>query len=205
LRRHGHGWSGSQAIGYLGDPMNDAVPDATAITALLKSWRAGTADAGRGLEAQVYAQLKQMARQRFRGGDAVLSPTVLVHEAVAQMLDASVDWNSRAHFFALAALQMRTVLVDHARRAATAKRGSDPIAVTLDPAHAAADDGLGVLEVHDALEKLAAEDARSARALELTYFGGLDAKQVGEVLGISVATVERDLKFGRAWLREAMA
>jgi RNA polymerase sigma factor (TIGR02999 family) len=179
--------------------------DAANITALLQSWRAGTADAARALEAQVYAQLKQMARQRFRGGDVVLSPTVLVHEAVAQMLDGSVDWNSRTHFFALAALQMRTVLVDHARRAATAKRGADPVAVTLDPAHAAAADGLGVLEVHDALEKLAAEDARSARALELTYFGGMDARQVGEVLGISVATVERDLKFGRAWLREAMS
>jgi RNA polymerase sigma factor (sigma-70 family) len=59
--------------------------------------------------------------------------------------------------------------------------------------------------VHEALERLAAEDARAARALELTYFGGLDARQVGEVLAVSVATVERDLKFGRAWLREAMS
>jgi RNA polymerase sigma factor (TIGR02999 family) len=182
-----------------------ALNDAANITALLKSWRAGTTDAARALEAEVYTRLKQMARQRLRGGDVVLSPTVLVHEAVAQMLDGGVDWQSRAHFFGLAALQMRTVLVDHARRAATAKRGADPIAVTLDPEHAASDDGLGVLEVHDALEKLAAEDARSARALELTYFGGLDARQVGEVLAVSVATVERDLKFGRAWLREAMS
>lgn len=181
------------------------VADNAGITALLHAWRAGAADAAPRLNAQIYERLKQMARQRFHGGDVVLSPTVLVHEAVAQMLDADVDWNSRAHFFALAALQMRTVLVAHARRAATAKRGADPVAVTLNPAHAASDDGVGVLEVHDALDKLAAEDERAARVLEMTYFGGLDARQVGEVLGVSVATVERDLKFGRAWLREAMS
>lgn len=183
----------------------NALNDAANITALLQSWRAGAADVAPRLNAHIYDRLKQMARQRFHGPDVVLSPTVLVHEAVAHMLDAGVDWNSRAHFFALAALQMRTVLVDHARRAATAKRGADPVAVTLDPAHASVDDGVGVLEVHEALERLAAEDERAARALELTYFGGLDARQVGEVLGTSVATVERDLKFGRAWLREAMS
>lgn len=176
-----------------------------AITALLHAWRAGAADAAPRLNAHIYDRLKQMARQRFQGADVVLSPTVLVHEAVAQMLGAEVDWDSRAHFFALAALQMRTVLVDHARRAAAAKRGADAVAVTLDPERAAVDDGVGVLEVHEALERLAVEDDRAARALELTYFGGLDARQVGEVLGVSVATVERDLKFGRAWLREAMS
>lgn len=179
--------------------------DSHTITALLSSWRAGSRDAEPALAAEVYARLKQMARQRLRGVDVVFSPTVLVHEAVAQMLDRDVDWQSRAHFFALAALQMRSVLVDHARRAATAKRGADPVAVTLDPEHARVDDGTGVLEVHDALGKLAAEDARAARVLELTYFGGLDARQVAEVVGVSVATIERDLKFGRAWLREAMS
>jgi RNA polymerase sigma factor (TIGR02999 family) len=178
---------------------------AAAITALLHAWRAGAADAAPRLNAHIYDRLKQMARQRFQGADVVLSPTVLVHEAVAQMLGSDVDWDSRAHFFALAALQMRTVLVDHARRAASAKRGADAVAVTLDPEHAAIDDGVGVLEVHEALERLAVEDTRAARALELTYFGGLDARQVGEVLEVSVATVERDLKFGRAWLREAMS
>ncbi len=181
--------------------------DAATITELLHAWRSGTADATHRLNAQIYARLKEMARQRFRGGagGGVLSPTVLVHEAVAQMLDSGTDWHSRSHFYALAALQMRSVLVDHARRSATAKRGADPIAVTLDSAHAIADDALGVIEIHEALEKLAAEDERSARALELTYFGGLDATQVAEVQGVSVATVERDLKFGRAWLREAMS
>lgn len=194
-----------EASGTLRGFRGNAVDDAATITALLHAWRAGAADLAPRLNAHIYERLKQMARQRFHGRDVVLSPTVLVHEAVAQMLDAGTDWNSRAHFFALAALQMRSVLVDHARRAATAKRGADPVAVTLDPAHASVDDGIGVLEVHEALEKLAAEDGRAARALELTYFGGLDARQVGEVLGVSVATVERDLKFGRAWLREAMS
>jgi RNA polymerase sigma factor (TIGR02999 family) len=181
------------------------VTDSHTITELLGAWRAGSREAEPALAAEVYGRLKQMARARLRGVDVVFSPTVLVHEAVAQMLDRDVDWQSRAHFFALAALQMRTVLVDHARRAATAKRGADPVPVTLDPEHAPVDDAAGVLEVHDALEKLASEDARSARALELTYFGGLDARQVAEVLAVSVATVERDLRFGRAWLREAMS
>jgi RNA polymerase sigma factor (TIGR02999 family) len=179
--------------------------DNAAITALLHSWRSGAAEAAPRLNAYIYERLKMMARQRFQGGDVVLSPTVLVHEAVAQMLDGDVDWNSRAHFFALAALQMRTVLVGHARLTAAAKRGADPVAVTLDPAYASADDGVGVLEVHEALDKLAHEDTRAARVLELTYFGGLDARQTSEVLGISVATVERDLKFGRAWLKDAMS
>lgn len=191
-------------MGYRGARMA-TVDDSATITTLLHSWRAGAADVAPRLNAQIYERLKQMARQRFQGGDVVLSPTVLVHEAVAQMLDADVDWNSRAHFFALAALQMRTVLVAHARRTAAAKRGADPVAVTLDPAHATSDDGVGVLEIHEALEKLAGEDERAARVLEMTYFGGLDARQAGEALGVSVATVERDLKFGRAWLKDAMS
>lgn len=176
------------------------------LTDLLLAWRSGDGDAGSELNRQVYAALKRMARSRVgRGGAAAtLNPTALVHEAVARLLDSEADWRSRAHFYALAALQMRAVLVDHARRRGAAKRGGGAIAVTLDDDVAVADEDTGLLDLHEALEQLAVEDPRTARALELTYFGGLTAVAVAEVCGVSVATVERDLKFGRLWLRRAL-
>lgn len=181
--------------------------DATdALTALLQAWRSGDADARAPLNQQIYATLKRMARQRVGpgGGSATLNPTALVHEAVARLLGSDADWRTSAHFFALAALQMRAVLVDHARRRGTAKRGGAAVAVTLGEDLAVTEDDEGVLALHEALERLESEDPRTARALELTYFGGLTATQVAEACGVSVATVERDLRFGRAWLRREL-
>lgn len=177
-----------------------------ALTALLQAWRSGDAGAREPLNQQIYASLKRMARQRVRhgAGPATLNPTALVHEAVVRLLGSEVDWRTSAHFFALAALQMRAVLVDHARRRGAAKRGGSAVAVTLGEDVAVVEDDEGVLALHAALEQLAAEDARTARVLELTYFGGLTAAQVGEACSISVATVERDLRFGRAWLRREL-
>ncbi len=176
------------------------------LTDLLQAWRSGDGDAGSALNQQIYATLKRMAQQRVGRGaaSATLNPTALVHEAVARMLDSDADWRSRAHFYALAALQMRAVLVDHARRRGAAKRGGAAIAVTLDEQIAAADEDTGLLDLHEALERLAGEDARTARILELTYFGGLGAAEAAEVCKVSVATVERDLRFGRLWLRRAL-
>lgn len=175
------------------------------ITALVRSWRSGDASTGPALAREVYGTLKRMARGRLGGsGPATLDATALVHEAVARMLGQDADFNSRAHFYALAALQMRAVLVDHARRRGAGKRGGDAIAVTLGDDIAAAGDDDAFLDLHDALTTLAGEDERTARVLELTYFGGMNAPQVGEVVGISVATVERDLAFGRAWLKRAL-
>jgi len=148
-----------------------------------------------------------MARGRLAGrGPATLNPTALVHEAVARLIGASGDFASRAHFFALAALQMRAVLVDHGRRHAADKRGGGAIQVTLDDGLVATAGGEvdAFLDLHDALEALARDDARGARVIELTYFGGLSASECAVVLGVSVATVERDLAFGRAWLKRAL-
>lgn len=181
--------------------------DSGALTTLLQAWRSGDASARDPLNQHVYVALKRMARQRVGAAAAsvTLNPTALVHEAVARLLGSSVDWRTSAHFFALAALQMRAVLVDHARRRHASKRGGAAIAITLDEEIAVAGEEDGVLALHEALERLAAEDERTARVLELTYFGGLTGAQVGEACGISVATVERDLRFGRAWLRRELS
>jgi RNA polymerase sigma factor (TIGR02999 family) len=178
------------------------------VTGLLQAWRSGNDGARAALDAEVYAALKRMARGRLAGqGPVTLNPTALVHEAVARLLDSSVDAQSRTHFYALAALQMRAVLVDHARRRQAEKRGGDALRVTLDDAlvDTTGGDADVFLDLHDALEALAREDARCARAIELTYFGGLSASQLASVLDVSVATIERDLQFGRAWLRRRLS
>lgn len=178
------------------------------LTGLLQAWRAGDARARVALDAEVYATLKRMASGRLAGrGPATLNPTALVHEAVARLLDSSMDASSRAHFYALAALQMRAVLVDHMRRRGAGKRGGNAVQVTLDEAladtgHADAD---RFLDLHEALDELARADARCAHALELTYFGGMSASELAPVLEVSVATIERDLAFGRAWLGRRLA
>lgn len=180
---------------------------AEAITELLQSWRAGDDAARSQVDAYVYDTLKRMARQRVRdgGAGATLNATALVHEAVARMLGSETEWQSHNHFYALAALQMRAVLVDSARSRSTAKRGGDWVAVTLDAERIAGEDADDLLALHDALERLGDEDPRTARVLELTYFGGLTSAQVAEVCQVSVATVQRDLRFGRVWLRDTLS
>ena len=164
------------------DPEADRTDHAKAIdapvTALVQSWRNGSAQATNLLQQQVYAMLRKMAAQRLGGrGPATLQPTALVNEAVARLLDGDTDFASRAHFFALVALQMRAVLVEHHRRAVADKRGGGAIAVELDPdALMASDEAERFLDLHRALEALAADDARTARAIELSYFGGLSAR-----------------------------
>lgn len=183
------------------DPPHD-VP----VTALVQSWRKGSAQAASLLQQQVYAMLRKMAAQRLRGrGPATLQPTALVNEAVARLLDGDTDFASRAHFFALVALQMRAVLVEHHRRAVADKRGGGAVAVELDPdALVASDEAERFLDLHRALDALAADDARTARAIELSYFGGLSAREIATVLEVSDATVERDLAFGKRWLRRRL-
>jgi RNA polymerase sigma factor (TIGR02999 family) len=183
----------------------DAMSAPGVVTGLVRSWRSGESGAQAALTHEIYATLKRMARGRLGGASpATLNPTALVHEAVARMLDAQADFQSRAHFFALAALQMRAVLVDHARKRGAERRGGGEIAITLDEdlALVAGDDAF--LDLHEALNALAQADPRTARTIELTYFGGMSAAQVGEVSGVSVATVERDLAFGRAWLKRTL-
>ena len=179
------------------------------LTCLLHAWREGD-DASRDrLLEQVYDTLRGMAAARFRRapGGSTLQPTAVVNEAVMRLLGNEIGWEDRAHFFALAALKMRAVLVDHARARAADKRGGDAVAVTLSHADREAAGGVehDVLDLHQCLEQLAAQDERSARALEMAYFGGMEQREIACVLGISVPTVERDLRFAKAWLNRRLA
>jgi RNA polymerase sigma factor (TIGR02999 family) len=173
------------------------------LTEQLRAWQSGDQQAGALLSQEIYAALKRLARSRTPGGSAsaTLNPTALVNEAMLRLLGSDTEWQSRAHFFAVAAAAMRSVLVDSARRRRSEKHGGSAVRVTLgdDAAWQLGDDGF--LDLHEALGQLAANDPRTARAIELTYFGGLNAREVAEVSGLSIATVERDLAFGRAWLQ----
>lgn len=179
------------------------------ITQLLHAWRAGDAAVLPQLTELVYAQLRQMASRRLRDANTpTLTPTALVHEAFLRIQDSTIDWRDRAHFFALAALHMRNVLVDYARAQAAEKRGGHLLQVTLTGAIAQDAPGPGqdadVLQLDEALRRLESEDARTGRIIELTYFGGLNREEVAHVLEISVPTVDRGLRFGRAWLRREL-
>jgi RNA polymerase sigma factor (TIGR02999 family) len=178
-----------------------------AITGLIDAWRGGDVSARDRLSTLVYAQLHAMAEQRCGPGaaSATLQPTALVHEALLHLWQAPDRPRNRAHLFALAALQMRSILVDYARARSASKRGGDALRVTLDPASeqmVAAETGF--LELEDALLALEREDPRSAEAVTLNYFGGLNQEDIAEVQAVSLSTVERSLRFGRAWLKRAL-
>jgi RNA polymerase sigma factor (TIGR02999 family) len=183
------------------------VQESEAITSLLLQWRAGRSDAGHVLQERIYDELKRMARARIRsdGAPPTLNATALVHEAVSRLLGNDADWQSRSHFFALAALQMKSVLIDHARRHSAEKRGGDWQRVTLGDEAVALDDDERLLALSAALERLAAAEPRAAQVIELTYFGGMPAADIAAHLGIGVRTAERDLGFARAWLKRELA
>lgn len=179
------------------------------ITRWLQDWRGGDSQARDRLLAEVYATLRDMAAVRMHrsGGSHTLQPTALVHEAVIRLLGSDVDWRDRAHFFALAALKMRAVMVDHARAQSSAKRGGDARPLTLSHVDRELSDerGFDVLALDLALQRLASKDERAARSLELTYFGGMEREEIACVLGVSASTVERDLRVAKAWLRKELA
>jgi RNA polymerase sigma-70 factor, ECF subfamily len=178
--------------------------DIEPITTLLHDWRSGNREAGNRLIEIVYAELhraaaRQISRER---GDHTLQPTAVVHEVYLRLGGpGAVDWKDRAHFFAVAAQQMRRLLVDHARRKRSDKRGGTHITLPLEECDGQAmnvDDR--ILAVDEALCRLEALDGRAARVVELRFFGGLTEAEAAEVLEISVATLKRDWDFARTWL-----
>jgi RNA polymerase sigma factor (TIGR02999 family) len=178
------------------------------ITRLLRDWRGGDERALDRLVPRVYDELRAVAARHLAAErpDHTLQPTALVHEAYARLVGTDIPWEDRAHFFAVASGTMRRILVDHARARRAQKRGGAPLGVTLNEGLLAADDaGDDLLALDDALERLAAFDPRKGRAVELRYFGGLHAEEVGRVLGVGVATVQRDLRAARAWLRRELS
>lgn len=183
-------------------------PTAGDVSRLLFAWRDGDEDALDRLVPLVYAQLHEIAGRYMRdeGKAETLQTTALVHEAYIRLIGTDVDWEGRRHFLAIAARTMRRVLVDHARSRRAAKRGGDRAAVTLDEAIAGQTTDIDdVIVIDAALSRLAEQDERKAKALELHYFGGLTYEEIGEVLEISPATVHRDLRFASSWLRARLA
>jgi RNA polymerase sigma-70 factor (ECF subfamily) len=174
------------------------------VTNLLQAWRAGDRAAEEQLLAVVYRELHEMARQRLRRERraGTLQTTALVHEAYLRLIDQRrVEWRDRGHFLALAATMMRRVLVDRARNRRAHKRGSGVAAITLvDAEGVAAAPVAEILDVDRALERLAADYPRQARAVELRFFGGLELQEIAVVLGVTERTAQRDWAFARAWL-----
>jgi RNA polymerase sigma factor (TIGR02999 family) len=155
----------------------------------------------------VYGELHQRAAGYLRRErrDHTLQPTALVHEAYLRLVDQRAAWKNRAHFLAVAAQMMRRVLVDHARRRKMAKRPGRWVRVRLDErvAEMPAPD-VELLDLDAALTRLAAFDPRKSQIAELRFFGGLSLEETGHVLGLSIASVERDWQAARAWLFAAM-
>lgn len=174
------------------------------ITRLLQNWNQGDNQSRDRLMSLVYARLHRLADQHFASerSSHTLQPTALVHEAFLNLDKVNVDWQDRDHFYALVAQMMRRLLVDHARSRARFKRGGDQFKVDLDSDDVSAPaPSTDLLALDAALTKLAEQSERTARTLELIYFGGLTQEAVADILGISRRTVDRDLKLGRAWLR----
>ena len=183
-------------------------PPAKAVTGLLLDWRNGDQGALDRLMPLVYDELRRVARQCLRHERAghTLQPTALVHEVYLKLADLHrLQWQDRAHFFAVAAQLIRRILVDHARRHAAAKRGGGVPAVTLEARlEPALKVDLNVVALDDTLSRLATLDARQARLVELRFFGGLNVAETAEVLGVSSATVKREWRTAKAWLHREL-
>jgi len=178
------------------------------ITELLRDWSGGNRQALAALMPLVYEELRKLAASYLRrqASEHTLQTAGLIHEAYFRLIDQKeVSWKNRAHFYGIAAHSMRRVLLDYARKRATAKRGGPEIRVTISEALAGAEPrDLDLIALDDALTQLAAMDPQQGRIVELRYFSGLTIEECAEVLGISAATVKRDWGMARAWLHRKL-
>jgi RNA polymerase sigma factor (TIGR02999 family) len=179
------------------------------ITHMLAAWRNGDASALEKLTPLVYNELHNLARaylSRERPGH-MLQPTALVNEAFLRLLEWQPDqWESRTHFFAVAASLMRRILVQGARERNAAKRGSGQYALSLSDIDTAAEEApVDLLALDESLTQLEALDPRQARVVELRYFAGLTMEETAEVLQVSLMTVRRDWRVARAWLHQQLS
>ena len=182
-------------------------PEPNAVTVLLRQWSAGDKDALDRLMPLVYDQLRRLASRCLvseRPGHT-LRATALVNEAYMRLIDAGADFNDRVHFFAVAARLLRQILVDHARTQNRKKRGAGAQRLTLDEAMLVTPDSSGLLDLDEALQRLATNDRRKSEVVELIYFGGLTYDETAAALGISAATVDRELRMAKAWLYTELA
>jgi RNA polymerase sigma factor (TIGR02999 family) len=177
-------------------------------TLWLHQWRNGDLQAFERVLRAAMQALESAARQRLREhGDITLNAAELLDEAVIRLMDSEVRFGSRAHFLATASLHMRAVLVDHARARRAQKRGAGMEAVTLNTTRLNAvgsedDSAFDLVALDEALTALEVQYPRTSQVLHLSCFTGLERAEIAQLLGVSLATVDRELRFGRAWLGE---
>lgn len=178
------------------------------VTKLLSDWSSGKQSALDELTPLVYRELYDRARNylRYERPDHTLQPTALIHETYLRMVDQDVPaFSGRAHFFAVASRLMRQILVDHSRRHAAGKRGSGAPKLSLDealvPGRA---NGVELMALDEALDKLAKFDDRKCRIVEMRYFGGCSVEETAQALGVAGITVMREMRLAEAWLRRSM-
>jgi RNA polymerase sigma factor (TIGR02999 family) len=173
------------------------------VTRLLLDWRGGDQGALAELLPLVEHALHQIAARQMRGERPghTLQATVLVNDAYLKLVDASVSWQNRAHFLAVASHIMRNILIDHARARRRDKRGGGGVRVTLYEADiASAGPEPDILDLEEALARLGTFDERKAKVVEMNFYGGMTYDEIAEALEISPATVDRELRMAKAWL-----
>lgn len=180
----------------------------TDLTQFLQDASSGDAEAANHVYAQVYDELREIAHfrlSRHRPGDT-LNTTALVHEAYLRLIDQdAIEWQDRAHFFAVASRAMRFIIIDYARKWSAQKRGGHVDKVSMDDVQLGTEERVAdLLTLNDALEELAAVSERQSQLVEYRFFGGLTYKEIAEVMGLSVPTVKRDWRRARTWLYHAM-
>ena len=178
------------------------------ITQLLVDLSEGDEQALDHLMPLVYEELQQMAHFHLRKerADHTLNTTALVHEAYLKLVDQRrVQWQNRGHFFALASMAMRRILVNHARKRGRQKRGGDAIKLSLDDVFVMSDERADeIVALDEVLEQLAGINERAARVVECRFFGGLTIEETGLALDVSPMTVKRDWRLAKTWLRRAL-
>jgi len=189
--------------------MNQSAVKASKITQMLREWSDGNQEALDNLLPLVYDELHRQAARYLRKERPghTLQTTALIHEAYLKLINRrDVNWESRTHFFAVAAQAMRRILVDYAKAKHREKRGGDNIKLSLEEAMlvAAKEKGVDLIALDEALNKLNLLDEQQARVVELRYFSGLSLEETAEVLRVSRATVARDWEAARAWLHREL-
>jgi RNA polymerase sigma factor (TIGR02999 family) len=176
------------------------------VTQMLVAWGDGDEVARDALIPIVYEQLRGIAHQYLRRERAghTLQTTALINEAYLKLVEQSVPWQGRNHFFGIAARLMRQILVDHARARLRLKRGGNPQQISLTAAEQAPEQSADLLALDDALRSLAEVDPQRSRIVELRFFGGLSIEETAQVMRVSTPTVERGWRAARAWLQTEM-
>jgi RNA polymerase sigma factor (TIGR02999 family) len=183
-------------------------PEQQLLTQLLHEWRGGNKEALDQLMPLVYDQLRKLASRCLYGErpEHTLRATALVNEAYLRLVDCNAAFNDRVHFYAVAAKILRHILVDHAKAQSREKRGSGADKLPLEEAILIGPSpNPSIVELDDALNLLALNDKRKSEVVEMIYFGGLTYEEVAAALGISAATVHRELKMAKAWLHRELS